>query len=42
MTCLARDLQISRDGAAVVAGLACGLVGTLEPVRISMWITPRG
>ena len=24
---LTRDLQISRDGAAAVAGLACGLVG---------------
>lgn len=33
LTSLTRDLQISRDGAAVAAGLVCGLVGMLVARR---------
>lgn len=33
LTALTRDLQASRDGAAVAAGLACGLVGMLVARR---------
>ncbi len=33
LTCLTRDVQISRDGAAAAAGLACGLVGMLVARR---------
>jgi hypothetical protein len=33
LTSLTRDVQISRDGAAVAAGLACGLVGVLVARR---------
>jgi len=33
LTSLTRDVQISRDGAAVAAGLACGLVGMLVARR---------
>jgi hypothetical protein len=36
MTFLTRDIQISRDGAAMAAGLACGLVGMLVA-----WRQPR-
>jgi hypothetical protein len=35
LTSLTRDIQISRDGAAMVAGLACGLVGMLVARRQS-------
>ncbi len=33
LTSLTRDLQLSRDGAAAAAGLACGLVGMLVARR---------
>ena len=33
LTFLTRDIQISRDGAAMAAGLACGLVGMLVARR---------
>jgi hypothetical protein len=33
LTCLTRDLQASRDGAAVALALACGLVGVLVARR---------
>jgi hypothetical protein len=33
LTTLTRDVQISRDGAAVAAGLACGLLGILVARR---------
>jgi hypothetical protein len=42
LTFLTRDIQISRDGAAIAAGLACGLVGMLvawrEPRNAEGWL----